>query len=184
MSFEFLHGANLVSTLLDTNGDGSGNTNANGNYDGNATLFYIQPPVEVVYKIFTVNLEMVVAGSFEADGYGDGLQLENGIAMLIENDGSTSNLLSTGGTIKANSSWSLLSSPERIGIVIPKGNSLEHLLSRIVLTEMYNTPIYLNGATNDKFGFLISDDMSTRLLSQTWLTTGRIRLDIEKGGYV
>lgn len=184
MSFDFIHGANLVSTLLDTNGDGTGDTNANGNYVGNPTRFYIQPPIELVYKIQTVNLEIVVNGSFEADGYGDGLKLLNGIVMFVENDGNVSNLLPTGGTIKSNSTWSILSSPERTGAVIPQGNNPEHLLSRIVIPEMFEKPIFLNGATNDKFGFILSDDMTIRLIEQSWLTTGKIRLDIDKGAYV
>lgn len=185
MAFDFVHGANLVSAMLTDTGSSGGEVSATGNYSVAPKSFFIQPPEEVVYKIFTINLEMVSFNStFAADGYGSGIALPNGIIMFIENDGDVTNLLPVGGTIDDNSTWARLSSPERSNTVIPNGNNPVHFMCRIVLTEMFQFPIYLNGANNDKFGFILTDDFTGRVSEQNWLTTGIIRTDIDKGAFV
>lgn len=185
MAFDFVHGGNLVSAMLTDTGASGGLVNAIGNYSATPKSFYIQPLEKVVYKIHTINLELVtVINTFEAGGYGSGAVLPNGLIMFIENKGVITNLLPVGGTIIKNGEWARLSSPQRSDTVVPSGNNPVHFYSRLVLPEMFEFPIYLNGSTEDKFGFILTDDFSTRVSAQNWLTTGIIRTDIEKGAIV
>lgn len=182
MSFEFIHGILLTSAMLTDTGEAAGLVNANGNYSITPKSFYIQPPDKVVYEIHTINLEMVTpSNTFDAGGYGSGAVLDEGILMFTENNGDRKNLLPVGAVIDDNSVWARLSSPERAKAVIPNGNNPVHFLARIVLPEMFNTPIWLNGASEDKFGFTLQDDFSSRVTVQNWFVTGKVRLDIQQG---
>lgn len=185
MSFDFVHGKNLASAMLTDDGTPTGLVNANGDYSVTPKSFFIQPPENTVFEIHTINFEMVTTNStFNAEGYGSGIVLPNGIIMFIENNGDITNLLPVGAVIDDNSVWSRLSSPERVNIVVPNGNNPVHYMLRIVLPEMYRDPIFLNGSSNDKFGFILQDDFNGRVTVQNWFVTGRIRLDIDKGSSV
>lgn len=73
-----------TSQLLSTNGDGSGDTNAVGNYVS-ATEFYISPAVNKTLEIHRLLVHLTDTGSLDANTYGNGVVLTNGIQISLTN---------------------------------------------------------------------------------------------------
>ncbi len=71
----------LIYQYLDTNGDGTGTTNAIGNYSVTADDFYYEAtrPCDIERMIVCVR----DTGAFDAEDYGNGVALTNGIRVLV-----------------------------------------------------------------------------------------------------
>lgn len=69
---------------LDTNGDGTGTKNAIGNY-ATATEFKIVPPSNQIYVLERLIVHVLDGGAFDAEKYGNGVTLTNGIGIWKRN---------------------------------------------------------------------------------------------------
>ena len=68
--------------FLDTNGDGTGTKDASGNYSGGSiTDFFIQPPIDKVYDLDRIIIQIEDNGNMDAGSYGNGINLTTGITV-------------------------------------------------------------------------------------------------------
>ncbi len=79
----------IISQLLDTVGDGSGTFDAIGDYSGAAEEFFIAPAAQEIYCITRLIVSLSDAGSFDADKYGNNIDITNGILLHVANASST-----------------------------------------------------------------------------------------------
>ena len=79
--------------ILDTNGDGTGETNANGNYLAQ-TEFFIAPPENENYLIYQMSVSIEDAGKVSYELYGNDVVLtgSEGCSFEIKTLGATQNL--------------------------------------------------------------------------------------------
>ncbi len=96
----------IFSRFLDTNGDGTGTKNAVGNYSSTATPFYIQPAANQTFYLARMLITVRDSGAFDAEEYGNGIALTNGITVTIHHDehGELYDL-TDGEPIKSNTDW-------------------------------------------------------------------------------
>jgi len=96
---------NLIFRYLDTDGDGSGTKNAIGDYSVTPTDFYIQDATANIH----LNRMLVTvedSGAFDAEHYGNGVTLTNGIKVSVT-DAEDNELidLTDGLVIHTNADW-------------------------------------------------------------------------------
>lgn len=98
---------NIISRLLDTNGNGTGDVEAVGKYsDGElgSTDFFIAPAAGETFIIHRMMVSYAAAKNWSADLYGKAITLTNGIKVLVEDsDGLMYEL--TDHTVKTNGQW-------------------------------------------------------------------------------
>ena len=88
----------------DTNGDGTGATIATGNYSGAAEEFYIESTDEL--RIHRLIICVTDSGAFDANEYGNSIELTNGIN--IQHRDSSDNIIADytqSGNVKTNAGW-------------------------------------------------------------------------------
>ncbi len=93
-----------IFEYLDTNGDGTGTTNAIGNYATVADDFYY----EATQKCSIERMIICVrdTGAFDAEDYGNGIALTNGVRILIHDDAQNQDVYLDGGiAVVNNAGW-------------------------------------------------------------------------------
>lgn len=91
-----------TSQLLSTNGDGSGDIEAIGNYSI-PTEFYISPAENTTLELHRLLIHLTDTGSLDANSYGNGISLTNGVQLSVTDSSGTRIL--TNPTIFTNSDW-------------------------------------------------------------------------------
>lgn len=143
--------------ILDTNGDGTGTTNANGNYASAADDFYIKPPVGTRYEIDRLIVFIQDTGAFDAELYGNGAILTNGISLLQLNfDGTTRVDLTGGLSIKSNADWGRLCYDVDVKTW---GTGDEVLLARFTFSK-FGGPLTLDGDAGQSLVVRLNDNLS------------------------
>lgn len=100
---------NLFQALT-TDGTITGTSTATGDYSDatgiGATTFYIQPPAGQSYKLYRMIVQIKDTAGIDADKYGNGITLTNGITVVQTINGVDALDLLGGSTpIKTNSEW-------------------------------------------------------------------------------
>ena len=98
----------IISTHLDSIGDGTGVINANSDYSSGgsgSTEFFIAPPTGSAYRIHRLIVFVEDVGSFDSGFYGNSVVLGNGMTVTIESGSTTLVDLTNGHPITTNSSW-------------------------------------------------------------------------------
>lgn len=148
---------------LDTNGNGTGTTNAIGNYATTADDFYYTA-TEYCY-LNRLSLSIEDAGNFDADKYGNGIELTNGIQVLVELAG-TEYRIDGGISIKNNANWARYCFEAEVkawGI----GNTF--LIAQKFFEDLNGIPFVLEAG--DKFIIRLNDDF-TGLIGHRFLLQG------------
>lgn len=146
---------NFLQRNLTTNGLLTGNENANVNGSVTPVKFYTQPPTGIFYNIVAGVFAVSDGGSTSINDYGaiDG-PLANGVQVFIEKDGVETLI---GNPIKSNRGL------HDIGpnIQTTAFSAVDLRVYNFDIFNYYPRGIQLNGNTNDKFGVIIQDDIST-----------------------
>jgi len=100
-----------IYQFLATTGKGAstGGSNAIGNYSStggsSGESFIIQPPVGEKWRIERMMIHIQDTGSFDAEKYGNGVALGNGISVRVETDTGTVHDLTDGRPVVSNAQW-------------------------------------------------------------------------------
>ena len=150
---------------LDTNGDGTGTKNAVGDYSSAAELFKVTANsadrTEARTDTLRIHRMMVSiedATAPDADGYGGGSALTNGVTIGIYNNSDVLRVnLTDGITIKTNAEWGRLAGPDAVPQTY--GTGINYVTVRWSF-DKFGGPIELKGgeslgvSLNDSFTFL------------------------------
>lgn len=161
--------AGVLIRALSDDGLVTGNRDANVNGSVTSVRFWTQPPPTMEYVISQAAIEVSDQGNPGIDDYGTiAGPLVNGIQFYIEHDG-----VETLVGLPLNSNREILQLfPNQQSVQFAGGVSLA-LLGFDILTHS-KSPFVLNGNTNDKFGIIVSDDLST-LVAHTVSIKGNMR---------
>ena len=159
----------LMSRMLDTNGDGTGTVTANGDYSSGAEEFYIEPQgsPEEIMRIESLTVFIKDTGSMDADKYGVDLTLTNGITVQVHNGSSPILIydLTAQENIFDSFDWGKLP------------NSTVTYLSLTAVDEVikvdivFPTPIRLEGSAGEKFVVTLNDNF-TNLVDHKFFVSG------------
>ena len=142
---------------LDTNGDGTGTKDATGDYSSSATEFKIVPPADESYSIHRLTVVIEDGNNFEAELYGKGVELINGIAIKVKNGVVSVNDLTNGSPILNNSGWTHLCGAN-IQLIGWGGNE-DQLIVDIVFTHL-GIPLVLDGNDGEYLSIELNDNFS------------------------
>ena len=154
----------IKSRFADTVGDGSGSINAA--VDGSSTpvIFRIKPGPSETFYIQRVIISIIDNGSLDSGGYGNGVELTNGVQILykrfVGEAGETTLIDLTGGLpITQNMQWHALCHDETLSTYGSgdQGASWRYTFSK----DTGGDPIILNGANKEELQFVIRDNIST-----------------------
>jgi hypothetical protein len=151
----FLH----YSTIIDGNLKNAGGSNqATGDYSATAQKFFLAPGVNEAYLLTGFYINLVVAGEFSANGYGDGPELTNGVKATIEDSSGTVlyDFLG-GGTVKSNADWGRL---VEFDTFIDKKTDDAHLTGETFFLVTYGEPLKIFGNNDERFVLTFQDDFS------------------------
>ena len=151
------------SRYADTVGDGSGIKNANGDYSLSPTIFRIKPGVDRVINVTRLIVYIRDTGTLDADSYGNGIVLTNGIKFqLVRFAGLSNETILWGGDaglpVLSNSHWKRICHDE---IHSSFGTGDESVTYRYTFTRDTNgSPIRLDDANKDEIQIILEDDFS------------------------
>lgn len=155
-----------VWQFADTNGDETGTVDALGDYSSAPTYFYIQPPAGESYYLNRMMIQYTDQGSFDANLYGNGIALTNGISIDIKRGGPTGTLiksLTTRKPIKRNADWPRFCFDTN---VLPWGSGPEILVARWTISKV-GKKVRINGDDQQCLVFTLNDNF-TPLIDQTF----------------
>ena len=144
---------------LDTVGDGSGTKDAVGNYAGAVEEFKIVPAAGEVMRIHRLIVSAIDTTGMDADKYGNGITLTNGIFVKTKNASGTILDLTDGEPILTNGAWAHLCYDADVKTW---GSGNDHLVVRWTFSKS-GAPIrlvgddgeYLSVDLNDSFAGLL-----------------------------
>lgn len=146
---------NSLYQVLDSNGDGTGNTNGVGDYSTVPGIFYIQPPEGVRYQINRMIVHAETKGGIDAGFYGNGIKLDSGIIVrTLQNNRYTN--LTANHPVKNTGQWGMFCYDVNI---LDKGKGNNHMLVRWTFARA-GYPIPLVGDTEDRLEVVLRDDFS------------------------
>jgi len=152
-----------------TNGDGTGTINAVGNYAAAATEFKLAPPAGERYEVGCVLITIKDSGSLDADLYGNGVALTNGIDFHLEENGVNILDLFAGQTVKTNANWA---SHTFEYSVITHGSGDNFIIAKWKVCEALGEALSLDGDDNEELILTLNDNF-TGLTGHTFLAHGR-----------
>jgi len=148
-----------LARLLDTNGDGTGLTDVIGNYAGAEEIFFIQPPISEIYVLHRLIIFYQDVGQMQPETYGNNITLTNGINLRKQDDNNTLINLNDSLPIISNADWARncfdLTITDR-----GAGAGNDNFLAARWSFDKAGTPIYLNGAANERFEMTFNDNFS------------------------
>lgn len=155
--------------FLDTVGDGSGSTSANVNGAITPVVFKMQPAAGEIHQLHRLIIHYRDTGVFDAEKYGNGIVVTNGVLVQILKKADDSVILDlTGGLpITVNAHWARLSYDVRIDAY---GIGDEYLTARWTFSRS-GGPISVSD--DEYFAVTLRDDF-TGLIDQTFMLQGRI----------
>jgi len=120
---------------------------------GTATNFYYQPGADDVVVIKRMIIHIKDTAGIDADKYGNGITLTNGIHIHLIQDGETIDLLD-GGTIKTNAEWAAMCHDAEL-----KGwGQGNDIVSVRWSFDKGNQGLRLIGANNDRLQVVLQDN--------------------------
>lgn len=151
--------------------DGVLGTNANAAVNGSITPvdFWVQPPPTTEFVLNRLAIEVSDGGNPGLDDYGAITgPLPNGIQFFIERD-----------TVKEDFGGPITSNREIVSIfpeveILPFAGSIQLRLYSFDVFTHSNSPVVLQGNTNDKFGVTIQDNLLT-LANHSFSVKGNVR---------
>jgi len=150
-----------LSRYADIVGDGSGVKNAIGDYSAGGlgqTIFKIAPGSGETLKLSRMIIFLTDVGSLDADSYGNGITLTNGIEMKVMRGASVLWDITDGIPITANHDWKRLCHDELLSTY---GAGNESISWRYTFTKDSNgKPLILDGANSEELHIILSDDFS------------------------
>ena len=146
-----------------------GSVSATGDYSGATTSFTIAPPGDDVWLIYRLLVHIQDSGTFDAEKYGNGITLTNGIEVKIYRDGVERLDLTDGVPVLDNSHWARLCYDFK---VLSEGNGDEVGGVRWTFSE----PLGLDGSENDELRIELNDNF-TGLTSHAFLAQGIVLVD-------
>jgi len=148
---------NLLFQALSSNGDGTGTTNLILNDSASPADYYIKPPVDELYLIKRMHIDIGDTGAFDVDKYGNGITLTNGIILTIQDASNTLFTFNPGIPIVANHEWSHLAHEF---MHLTYGAGMEAMQFEINFKELFDKDIVLNGNLGEKLVVTLEDDFS------------------------
>ena len=140
---------------LDTNGDGTGTKNANGDYSLAQEIFFIQPPVNQIFSIRRMLIQIADTGSVDAGSYGNGITLTNGIEARVQDDSGTISDLTDQVPILTNADWAR----QCYDATNTDFGAGQNYISVRWTFANGGKPIVLNGNSNERLEVLLEDDL-------------------------
>ena len=159
-----------IYRYLDTVGDGTGTKNAGGagtDYSSTLTRFMIVPPATERFVLSRMITMVRDSGTFDADKYGNGLALSNGIT--IEKRNAAGQLLDycDGVPIKNNTGWAQMCHDK---VIHSEGTGNEIMTVRWTFVKG-GVPVELDGVNGEFFAATLNDDF-TGLVEQYFFVHG------------
>jgi len=148
----------LINRILDTNGDGTGSTNQA--VDGSVTpvTFKLAPAAGEVILVSRIMFYIEDTGNFDADEWGNGITLANGVQINQKTKGTTSNF---GAACKTTGDLAgMMYDINHFAFGI--GNEI--VCGRLTFTK-FGEPMRLDGDFDDELQIVIQDDL-TGLVNQ------------------
>lgn len=158
-----------LDRYLDIVGDGSGNTDVTGDYSSVEEIFYIQPPKSTFFILERMLIFIQDTGAFDADSYGNGISLANGIVVRVQDDSDTLLNLTAGKPIKTNAQWTRLCYDVSLSNY---GTGDESAGVRWTFSKAGH-PLRLDGSKNERLEVVLNDSF-VDLVDHTFLVQGYI----------
>jgi hypothetical protein len=154
-----------ISRYADIVGDGSGVKNAIGDYSATGlgqTILKLKPPTGGLLKVSRMIVFIRDTGTFDADEYGNGITLTNGIEIKLLRDVGGANTvlwdITDGLPILSNTHWKRLCHDE---IHSTYGVGDESITYRYTFSKDSNgSPIILEDANKEELQIIFNDDFS------------------------
>lgn len=161
-----------IFRYLDTVGDGTGTKNAIGNHASAAEEYKIVPPSDETYILERVLISIRDTGTFDAENYGNGVGLTNGIIVEKRNGSGQLLDLTDGLPIMHNAGWGA----QCFDIShLAMGTGDEIMNIRWTFSRS-GQPIRLDGVNGEYLSFTLNDDFSGLVQHyfqvQGWITHG------------
>lgn len=158
---------NIISQFLDLVGDGSGVNNAVGTY-GSPTDFKITPASDEIYVISRLIVSLEDTVGMDADAYGNGITLTNGIAVAVKDgSGVVDALTDPTHLIKTNGAWAHYCYDTEL---LEWGSGNEHLVVRWTFSKS-GKPLVLRGHRGEFLAVTLNDTF-TGLVGHHFLVQG------------
>jgi len=169
-------GNRIISRFLDTIGDGSGSNEAIGDYSGGQQLFRFKPTGGPYAEITRMIVHITDSGAIDADLYGNGITLTNGIQLAIFEDGvKIQDLTDPNHPILSNAHWGHYCYDET---TLDFGSGNNHIVIRWTFART-GVPVYLNSSKNQELAVILNDDFSG-LAAHGFLVQGNYTDQIER----
>jgi len=144
----------LFYQRLDETGDGSGNDNMNIDGSSAPIIFKIKPGIDESLKIARIIVYVEDSGTFDAEKWGNGITMSNGIEFKLKQNGIPVNKLG----------FNIKSSGDMAGICHDLnhqafGTGNEFVTFRLTFTKA-GRYVRLSGAEGDEMQCIINDDLS------------------------
>lgn len=152
----------------DTNGDGTGTKNAIGNYSVTPQRFNLTPPAGEVFRVERMLISVSDSGTFDADKYGNGIALTNGVT--VEKRDANGQIIDycDGVPVVNNTGWAQLCYDKTIH---SEGVGAEIMTIRWTFSKG-GAPVTLIGDQGEFLSILLNDDF-TGLISHYFFLHGR-----------
>lgn len=164
-----------IYQFLATTGKGAttGHSNAVANYSStggtSGESFIIQPSTGVAYRIERMLVHIQDTGAFDSDKYGNGVALDNGIAVRVETDTGTVYDLTDGRPVVSNSQWGRQCYDSRVDTY---GTGDESLSARWTFSKG-GYPLRLDGDKGERLAVFIQDTC-TGLVAHNFYVNGYV----------
>ena len=157
----------MFSRALDTVGNGTGTSNAVGTY-ATPTDFFIKPAAGQVFEITRMIVNVVDTVGMDADAYGNGITLTNGIKIFVADDtGDLFEITDAANPIKTNGDWAHYCYDADIKTW---GTGNEHLVVRWTFAKA-GQPIVLHSTYGQKLIVRLNDTF-TGLVEHNFIVQG------------
>lgn len=140
---------------LDSVGDGTGWFDAVSDHSGVSQSLWIVPPAGTIYRVFRILPYLRDTGSLDADGYGNGGALANGIALDFQIRGQAGSVTGRH-PIKTNSEWAQICHDVR---ALTFGVGDETLTARLSFWKA-GVDLELDGNQSDYLRVVLNDDFT------------------------
>lgn len=146
----------LILRALDTNFDHTGTTVATGNYAGAPVEFGVAPPYGERYVITRLIVSVKDSGSIDADKYGNGVTLTNGIIVAVKRGAAVIVSLTNGDPVHTNAEWAEKCYDADISDY-GAGDNFLHARWTFAKT---GRPVVLDGELGDRLVVILNDDFT------------------------
>ena len=151
----FVNNSSILNAIFKEVG---GSANVTGDYSTTAKKFYVNPSLSQNYILYSFFMNLAVAGDIAAYGYGDGLELTNGINITIEDaDGTILTQVLSSIPIKTNVDWGRFVDFDN---TIDKGTGNAQLTGDTLFVAEYGLPLKLFGALGHRLVLTFNDNFS------------------------